>query len=102
VRVLVTGGNGVLGRATLSLLRARGHEVHAPGPTDLDVFDPTAVTRRLPLPTEGRVDDNTPLGSVPEHLHSALAAGGETARFASAGRRGVVLRLGLLDGPGTE
>jgi Rhomboid family len=27
-------------------------------------------------PTEGRVDDNTPLGSVPEHLHSALAAGG--------------------------
>ncbi|HSC02504.1 MAG TPA: hypothetical protein VLC49_04270, partial [Solirubrobacteraceae bacterium] len=25
----------------------------------------------------------------------------ETARFAAAGRRGVVLRLGLLDGPGT-
>jgi nucleoside-diphosphate-sugar epimerase len=38
---------------------------------------------------------------VPEHLRSALAAEEETARFAAAGRRGVVLRLGLLDGPGT-
>ena len=36
-------------------------------------------------------------------LRSALVAEHETARFARAGlnRRGVVLRLGLLDGPGT-
>jgi nucleoside-diphosphate-sugar epimerase len=159
IRVLVTGGGGVLGRATLPLLRARGHQVHAPGPTDLDLFDPTAVTRavdgagailhlatRIPpsdragdreawrendrlrseasrllvdaaleagtetyvqpsvaflYPTEGRVDEETPLGPVPERLESALAAEEETARFAAAGRRGVVLRLGLLDGPGT-
>ena len=37
----------------------------------------------------------------PPHLESALAAERETARFAGAGRRGVVLRLGRLDGPGT-
>ena len=36
------------------------------------------------------------------HLESALAAEREAARFADAGRRGVVLRLGSLDGPGTE
>jgi nucleoside-diphosphate-sugar epimerase len=155
----LTGGGGVLGRATLPLLRARGHEVHAPEPPDIDLFDPTAVTRavdgagailhlatRIPpadrsgdreawrendrlrseasqllvdaalaagtetyvqpsvaflYPTEGRVDEETPLGPVPDRLRSALAAEEETARFAAAGRRGVVLRLGLLDGPGT-
>lgn len=159
VRVLVTGGGGVLGRATVPLLRTAGHEVDAPGPMDFDLFEPTAVTRavdgagailhlatRIPppdraddreawrendrlrseasrllvdaalaagtetyiqpsvaflYPTEGRVDEETPLGPVPERLQSALAAEGETARFATAGRRGVVLRLGLLDGPGT-
>jgi hypothetical protein len=52
-------------------------------------------------PAEGLVDEETPLGQVPEYLRSALAAEEETARFAAAGRRGVVLRLGLLDGPGT-
>jgi nucleoside-diphosphate-sugar epimerase len=34
-------------------------------------------------------------------LRSALAAEQQTERFARAGGRGVVLRLGLLDGPGT-
>jgi nucleoside-diphosphate-sugar epimerase len=40
-------------------------------------------------------------GPVDELLRSALSAEGETLRFAAAGRRGVVLRFGLLDGPGT-
>lgn len=35
-------------------------------------------------------------------LESVLVAEQETARFADAGRSGVVLRLGTLDGPGTE
>ena len=44
----------------------------------------------------------TPLpADVPVILRSALAAEQQTARFAKAGRRGVVLRMGLLDGPGT-
>jgi nucleoside-diphosphate-sugar epimerase len=159
VRLLVTGGSGVLGRATIPLLRAQGHEIDAPAPTELDLFDPVAVAgavdgaaailhlaTRIPpreragekeawreddrlraeasrllvdaalaaeteaylqpsitflYPAEGVVDEQTPLGEVPEHLRSALAAEEETARFAAAGRRGVVLRLGLLDGPGT-
>jgi nucleoside-diphosphate-sugar epimerase len=159
VRVLVTGGIGVLGRATIPLLLARGHEIDAPEPAQLDLFDPVAVRRavegtaailhlatRIPpreragdreawrendrlraeasrllvdaalaaeaetyvqpsvaflYPAEGFVDEGTPLGEVPEHLRSVLVAEAETARFVAAGRRGVVLRLGLLDGPGT-
>jgi nucleoside-diphosphate-sugar epimerase len=50
---------------------------------------------------EGPVDENTPIGDVPPHLESALAAERQAARFAGAGRLGVVLRLGSLDGPGT-
>ena len=53
-------------------------------------------------PAEGEVDEETPLRDVPPHLKSSLAAEREAARFAQAGRRGVVLRLGRLDGPGTE
>jgi nucleoside-diphosphate-sugar epimerase len=159
VRVFVTGGSGVLGRATIRLLRAQVHEIDAPAPAQLDLFDPVAVARavhdalgilhlatRIPprerasereawrendrlraeasrllvdaalaaetevyvqpsitflYPAEGLVDEETPLGHVPDHLRSALAAEEETVRFAAAGRRGVVLRLGLLDGPGT-
>jgi nucleoside-diphosphate-sugar epimerase len=159
VHLLVTGGIGVLGRATIPLLRAQGHKVDAPLPTELDLFNPVAVAHavdgaaailhlatRIPprerameretwrendrlraeasrilvdaalaaeteayvqpsvtffYPADGLVDEETPLAPVPEHLRSALAAEGETARFAAAGRRGVVLRLGLIDGPGT-
>jgi nucleoside-diphosphate-sugar epimerase len=159
VRVLVTGGIGVLGRATIPFLREQRYEIEAPLPTELDLFDPVAVARavdgtvailhlatRIPpreladdreawrendrlraeavrllidaalaaeteayvqpsvtffYPAEGLVDEDTPLGRVPEHLLSALAAEEETARFAAAGRRGVVLRRGLLDGSGT-
>lgn len=53
-------------------------------------------------PGAGPVDEDTPIGAVPPHLKSSLAAEREAARFAGAGRRGVVLRLGSLDGPGTE
>jgi nucleoside-diphosphate-sugar epimerase len=52
-------------------------------------------------PTEGPVSEDTPVGEVSPLLHSALAAEQQTERFARAGGRGVVLRMGLLDGPGT-
>jgi hypothetical protein len=39
--------------------------------------------------------------AVPPILRSALAAEQQAERFARAGGRGVVLRLELLDGPGT-
>lgn len=53
------------------------------------------------VPEDVPADEDTPLGEVPVNMRSALVAEQETARFAAAGRRGVVLRLGLLDGPGT-
>jgi nucleoside-diphosphate-sugar epimerase len=49
----------------------------------------------------GPVDESTPVGDVRPALRSALAAEQEAARFTAAGRRGVVLRFGLLWGPGT-
>jgi nucleoside-diphosphate-sugar epimerase len=150
VRILVTGGIGVLGRATIPLLRTQRYEVDAPVPTDLDLFDPVAVARAVDgagailhlathippreraddpeawrendrlraqasrllvdaalagqteayvqpsvtfvYPAEGLVDEDTPLGQVPEHLRSTLAAEDETARFAAAARRGSAAR----------
>ncbi|MGA2926226.1 MAG: NAD-dependent epimerase/dehydratase family protein [Solirubrobacteraceae bacterium] len=52
-------------------------------------------------PSEGRASEDTPVAAVPAILRSALAAETEADRFARDGRRGIVLRLGLLDGPGT-
>jgi nucleoside-diphosphate-sugar epimerase len=160
VRLLVTGGSGVLGRAFRPLAVAGGHWVSAPGRAELDLFDPAAVsaavrdvdavlhlaTRIQPaekmrqpeawrendrLRAEGSAilvgaalaaevkayiqptvtfvypdgqpaSEQTPVRrDVPVILRSALAAEEQAARFAAAGRHGVVLRLGLLDGPGT-
>jgi NAD dependent epimerase/dehydratase family len=47
VRLLVTGGSGVLGRATIPLLRAQAHEIDAPAPTQLDLFNAVAVARAV-------------------------------------------------------
>jgi nucleoside-diphosphate-sugar epimerase len=52
-------------------------------------------------PTNGPVSEETPIGEVIPLLRSALVAEQQTERFARAGGRGVVLRFGLLDGPGT-
>ena len=158
MRVVVTGGSGVLGRSLVPLLVEGGYEVSAPGRRGLDLFDPPAVARavagadavyhlatRIPppelmddpaswrendrlretasrllvgaalsstvsvyvqptvtfvYPSHGPVDETTP-AEAPAYLESALAAEREAARFAEAGGRGVALRLGLLDGPGT-
>ncbi|HTX08862.1 MAG TPA: NAD-dependent epimerase/dehydratase family protein [Solirubrobacteraceae bacterium] len=159
MRLLVTGGSGVLGRALAPVARAAGAELLAPTRRELDLFDPVAVahatrgvdavlhlaTRIQPLeqldnpeawrdndrlraeasrvlvdaalcanvatyvqptvtfvyPREGLVSEDTPITDVSEILRSALTAERETDRFAQSGRRGIVLRLGLLDGPGT-
>ena len=138
MRILVTGATGVLGRATVPLLRAAGHDVAAPSRDELDLFDASAVAAAVAraaavfhLATRiGRWAENDRLRAVasrllvdgalaadtwtyvqptvtflgppaPPHLESAVAAEAEAARFAAAGRRGVVLRLGYLDGPGT-
>jgi 2-alkyl-3-oxoalkanoate reductase len=51
---------------------------------------------------DGPADEETAIGDVPAHLRSGLDAEAETLRFAAADRTGIVLRLGLLDGPGTR
>lgn len=43
MRILVTGGSGFVGRPTVEALCARGHEVLAPGRSDLDLADSVAV-----------------------------------------------------------
>ena len=48
----------------------------------------------------GPADESTPRTDLPDSLHSALEAEGHLRRFTDAGRRGVVLRLGSLYGPG--
>src|SRR5206468_12661632 len=47
VRLLVTGGTGVLGRAFLPLAQADGHQVSAPGRAGFDLFDPAAVGEQM-------------------------------------------------------
>jgi nucleoside-diphosphate-sugar epimerase len=159
MRLLVTGGTGVLGRALRPLAEAAGHELAMPGHEALDLFDPSAVadavsdadgvlhlaTRIRPVeqlsdpdawrendrlradasrilvdaaiaagvavyvqptvafvyPTDGPVSEDTPVGDVSPLLRSALGAEQQAERFARAGGRGIVLRFGLLDGPGT-
>jgi nucleoside-diphosphate-sugar epimerase len=159
MRLLITGGTGVLGRAVRPLAEAARHDVVAPGHGELDLFDAAAVgdamrdvdgvlhlaTRIRSLdqisdpdawrendrlragasavlvdaaiaagaaafvqpsvtfvyPQGSPVSEDTPVGEVLPILRSALAAEDQTERFARVGGRGVVLRFGLLDGPGT-
>jgi nucleoside-diphosphate-sugar epimerase len=159
MRLLITGGTGVLGRALRPLAEAARHDVVAPGHGELDLFDAAAVgdamrnvdgvlhlatrirsldqisdpdawrendrlradasamlvdaaiaagaaafvqpTVTFVYPQDSPVSEGTPVGEVLPILRSALAAEEQTKRFARVGGRGVVLRFGLLDGPGT-
>jgi nucleoside-diphosphate-sugar epimerase len=161
MRILMTGGSGVLGRASIPLLRQAGHQVEAPRHDQLDLYDPRAVTAaardidailhlvsRTPppqargrrdawaandrlrrdatgilvdaalttgvecflfpslafiYPPTGPVDESTPLPEdVEEIARSAVDGEHHVERFSASGGRGVVLRLGMLYGPGTD
>ena len=65
----------------------------------VDVYVQPTVT--FVYPTDGPASEDTAVGEVLPILRSALVAEQQAARFAEAGGRGVVLRFGLLDGPGT-
>jgi nucleoside-diphosphate-sugar epimerase len=52
-------------------------------------------------PAEGSADEDTPFGPAAGRLSSMIDAENAVRRFAEAGHRGVILRLGLLWGPGT-
>jgi nucleoside-diphosphate-sugar epimerase len=47
VRLLITGGTGVLGRALRPLAESAGHEFAMPRHEELDLFDPTAVAAAM-------------------------------------------------------
>jgi nucleoside-diphosphate-sugar epimerase len=114
MRVLVTGGSGVLGRASIPLLHEAGHELEAPGKTELDLFDPGAVAAavadmdaivhlatRIP-PPERRADreawrDNDRLRAeaTPILVDAALAASVEWFLFPSVAL--VYPQSGLVD-----
>jgi nucleoside-diphosphate-sugar epimerase len=154
MRLLVTGGTGVLGRALRPLAEAAGHEFAMPAHEELDLFDPAAVadavrdvdcilhlatrirsldqvsdpdawrendrlraeasrilvdagiaagtaayvqpTVTFVYPPHAPASEDTQVGEVLPILRSALVAEQQTERFAD-----VVLRFGLLDGPGT-
>jgi nucleoside-diphosphate-sugar epimerase len=159
MRLLITGGTGVLGRALRPLAEAADYEFAMPGHEELDLFDPSAVaaamrdvdgilhlatrirsldqisdldawrendrlradasrilvdaaiaggaevfvqpTVTFVYPPDCEASEETPVGDVLPILRSALVAEQQAERFARAGGRGVVLRFGLLDGPGT-
>jgi nucleoside-diphosphate-sugar epimerase len=159
LRLLVTGGSGVLGRSFRPFAEEAGHELAMPAHDELDLFDASAVadavrdvdgvlhlatrirsieqiadaaawrendrlraeasrilvdaaiaagakvyvqpTVTFVYPSNGPTSEDTPIGEVLPILRSALAAEREAERFARDGARGVVLRFGLLDGPGT-
>jgi nucleoside-diphosphate-sugar epimerase len=116
MRLLITGGTGVLGSAFGPLAVEAGHDLTMPGRDELNLFDPSAVgdaaiaagaavyvqpTVTFVYPPRGQVSEDTPVREVLPILRSALVAEREAERFARAGGRGVVLRFGLLDGPGT-
>ena len=158
MRLFVTGGSSVLGRALRPLAGLAGHELSARGRDELDLLDAGAVaaavagcdaivhlaTRIPPLevpgaaaawlasdrlrtqaagilvdaglaagvdayvqpsvalvyPPDAPADEDTPLGALAPALRSCLEAERQAARFARDGGRAIVLRLGLLDGPG--
>jgi nucleoside-diphosphate-sugar epimerase len=66
---------------------------------DAQVYVQPTVT--FVYPPDRAACEDTPIGEVLPILRSALAAERQAERFARAGGRGVVLRFGLLDGPGT-
>jgi len=78
---------------------ATAHLVDAALASEARVFVQPTVA--FVYPPGGVATEDTPIGDVAPFLQSALSAEREVARLAAAGRRGVVLRLGLLDGPGT-
>jgi NAD(P)-dependent dehydrogenase (short-subunit alcohol dehydrogenase family) len=51
MRILVTGGSGVLGRVTVTMLRDIGHHIATPSSSELDLFDAKQVRSPSPIPT---------------------------------------------------
>jgi nucleoside-diphosphate-sugar epimerase len=82
-------------------LRADASRILVDAALAADVTAYVQPTVTFVYPGDGPVSEDTPITDVSAILRSALTAEREADRFARSGRRGIVLRLGLLDGPGT-
>lgn len=82
-------------------LRAEASGILVNAALSADVKSYVQPTVAFVYPAGRPATEDTLVGEVVPTLRSALVAERQTARFAAAGRHGVVLRLGLLDGPGT-
>jgi nucleoside-diphosphate-sugar epimerase len=81
-------------------LRADASRILVDAALAADVQTYVQPTVTFVYPPDAPADEDTPPEPMPI-LRSAMVAEEETKRFADAGRRGVVLRFGLLDGPHT-
>jgi len=82
-------------------LRAEASRILVDAALEAGVVVYVQPTVAFVYPLDGPVSEDTPIAGVSPILRSALAAEREAERFAASSRRGIVLRLGLLDGPGT-
>jgi uncharacterized protein YbjT (DUF2867 family) len=94
MRLLVTGGTGVLGRALWPLAEPAGHEFAMPRREELDLFDPSAVADVrdvdgvLHLATRIRpVEQITELDAWRENDRLRADAGSSSTRRSRPGRR---------------
>ncbi len=78
-------------------LRADASRILVDAALAADVAAYVQPTVTFVYPDEGPVSEDTPIADVSAILRSALTAEREADRFARSCRRGIVLRLGLLD-----
>jgi len=81
-------------------LRSEASRVLADAALDAGVGSYILPSVTFVYPAEGNVDEETPVTPA-ANLGSMIAAEAQCLRFSDAGRTGVILRLGLLWGPGT-
>jgi nucleoside-diphosphate-sugar epimerase len=96
MKILITGGSGVLGGALMPHLREAGHEIHAPARAELDLFDAASVAEaaagmdavyhlatRIPPPEHQgepeawRTNDRLRAEATPILVDAALAGGAQ-------------------------
>ena len=64
MRLFITGGSGVIGRALLPQAEAAGHLLTAPGRDDLDLFDQAAVTAAASGFSAGKIEKLAQIASA--------------------------------------
>jgi hypothetical protein len=74
VRLLITGGTGVLGHALRPIAQDAGHELAMPGHDELDLFDPFAVAEAVRY-VDGVLQSSAPVPFEPLESTAAFSIG---------------------------